>query len=261
VKYVAIARTRLMGALMYDRDVLIRSVFMLVALVVFVQLWTTTYAATGQSVVQGFSLRDLVWYLVITEVIALSTPRITQLIDTEVRSGDIAYALSRPYSYPLYQVASYWGETLLRIPINALIGAVVAGAAVGPPPATPASLLACLVLGVGAISMKAIIEVLIGLSAFWVEDTQPAEWIYNKFLLTIGGLFLPLELFPDWLAKLARALPFASISYTPARAFVSLDWSVVAPLALGQLVWLVLGWLALSVAFARATRRLTTHGG
>ena len=55
----------------------------------------------------GFSLRDIIWYLVITEIVALSTPRIAQTIDSEVRSGDVAYALARPYSYPAYHLASF----------------------------------------------------------------------------------------------------------------------------------------------------------
>src|SRR5438270_9051324 len=121
MKYLAVGRLRLMGALMYDRDVLVRSAFMVVALVVFVQLWTTTYTRTGLAQVQGFTLRDLVWYLVVTEVVALSTPRVAATIDTEVRSGDVAYALARPYSYPLYHLAAFWGETLLRLPINAVL--------------------------------------------------------------------------------------------------------------------------------------------
>jgi viologen exporter family transport system permease protein len=250
-----------MGALMYDRDVLVRSAFMVVALVVFVQLWTATYAATGSALVQGFRLPDLVWYLVITEVIALSTPRVAQTIDTEVRSGDVAYTLARPFSYPLYHLAAYWGETLLRMPLNAVLGATVAFVAVGPPPVTPLGLLACLVLVVGAVTLKAMFEVMIGLTAFWVEDTQPAEWIFNKFLITIGGLFLPLDLFPDWLAAISRVLPFASITYAPARAFVGADWSGVMPIAAIQVAWLVVGWYALAMIFARATHRVVAHGG
>ena len=261
MKYLAVARLRLMGALMYDRDVLVRSIFMVVALVVFVQLWTTTFAATGNTLVQGFSLKDLVWYLVITEVVALSTPRVAQTIDTEVRSGDVAYALARPYSYPLYHLSAYWGETLLRLPLNALLGGAVAFLAVGPPPITPLNVLATLVFGVAAITLKAMFEVMIGLTAFWVEDTQPAEWIYNKFLITIGGLFLPLELFPDWLAAISRVLPFASITYAPARAFVASDWQTLVPVAAIQLVWLTLGWLTLTFIFSRATRQLVAHGG
>jgi viologen exporter family transport system permease protein len=261
MKYLAVARLRLMGALMYDRDVLVRSGFMVVALVVFVQLWTTTYTATGTIQVQGFSLKDLVWYLVITEVVALSTPRVAQTIDIEVRSGDVAYALARPYSYPLYHLAAFWGETILRLPINALLGSIVALLAVGPPPTTLTGVMMTVVLGVGAITLKGMLEVLIGLTAFWVEDTQPAEWIYGKFLITVGGLFLPLELFPAWLAAISRALPFASITYAPARAFVSNDVASLAPIAAVQVAWLALGWFGVMLIFGRATHRLVAHGG
>jgi ABC-2 type transport system permease protein len=261
MKYLAIANTRLMGSLMYERDMFVRSIFMLVVLVTFVQLWTTTYAATHETSIDGFTLHDLVWYLVITEVVALSTPRIAQTIDADVRSGDIAYALARPYSYPLYHLAAFWGETLVRVPINALVGFGVALVAVGLPPTSPSAVLATLLLGAGAITLKGTIEILVGLSAFWVEDTQPAEWIYNKFVLTLGGLFLPLDLFPDWLANIARALPFASMAYAPARVFVGFDWGVFGPLLLIQLIWLGVGWLGVVVIFGRASRRLVAHGG
>ena len=197
---------------------------MVVIMVTFVQLWSTTFAATGQSVIDGFSVSDLVWYLVITEVVALSPPRIAQTVDTQVRTGDIAYALARPYSLPLYHVAWYWGDTLVRMPVNALVGGAVAFLAVGPPPTSVGAIFATLVLWIGGITLKALIEMLIGLSAFWVEDTAPIEWIYAKLLYTIGGLLLPLDLFPGWLAAISRSLPFAAIMYAPARAFVDFSW-------------------------------------
>ena len=96
------------------------------------------------------------------------------------------------------------------VPINALVGSSVALIAVGLPPITPLSGLAALLLTAGAITLKGSLEILVGLTAFWVEDTQPAEWIYSKLVITVGGLFLPLDLFPDWLATIARALPFAA---------------------------------------------------
>ena len=104
-------------------------------------------------------------------------------------------------------------------------------------------------------------EIMIGLTAFWVEDTQPAEWLYGKVLLTIGGIFLPLDLFPDWLATIARGLPFASVAYAPARAFVGLSWPVFLPLLATQLTWLAVGSLAVLAVFSRATHRLVAHGG
>jgi ABC-2 type transport system permease protein len=261
VKYLAIARTQLLATLMYDRDHLVRSVFMVVILVTFVQLWTTTFAVTNQSVISGFSVSQLVWYLVITEVVALSGPRIAQSIDNQVRAGDVAYALARPYWYPLYHLAWSWGDTLLRVPVNLLVGSLVALIAVGPPDTSALAALATLLLWIGAITLKVSIEILIGLSAFWVEDTAPFEWIYAKILFTLGGLLLPLELFPDWLAAIARSLPFAAIMYAPARAFVGFSWDVVGQMVLAQLTWIALTWLLLVIVFSRATRRLVAHGG
>lgn len=261
MKYVAIARTQLLATLMYDRDLFVRSVFMVVILVTFVQLWSTTFAVSGQTVISGFDVRALVWYLVITEVVALSPPRIAQSIDNQVRAGDVAYALARPYWYPLYHLAWYWGDTLLRVPLNLLVGGAVAMIAVGPPETSPPALFATLVLWIGAISLKASIEILIGLSAFWVEDTAPFEWIYAKVLYTIGGLLLPLDLFPDWLAAIARSLPFSAIMYAPARVFVGFAWDSFGVLVLSQLTWIVVTWIVVVLVFGRATRRLVAHGG
>jgi ABC-2 type transport system permease protein len=147
------------------------------------------------------------------------------------------------------------------LPINALLGGVVAFVAVGPPPITLLNVVATIVFGAAAITLKAMFEIMIGLTAFWVEDTQPAEWIYNKFLITIGGLFLPLDLFPDWLATTSRVLPFASITYAPARAFVATDWQALVSVAVLQFLWLACGWTILAVVFGRAVRRAVAHGG
>ena len=53
MKYLAIARTTSLAGLMYDRDVFFRSAFVVVALVVFVQLWTTTFAVAGGPTYDG----------------------------------------------------------------------------------------------------------------------------------------------------------------------------------------------------------------
>jgi hypothetical protein len=65
------------------------------------------------------------------------------------------------------------------VPVNVVQGSAVALIAVGPPPTNPLALLATLVLGAGAITLRGMLKTLIGLTAFWVEDTQPAEWIYG----------------------------------------------------------------------------------
>ncbi len=261
MKYLAVARTTTLASLIYDRDLLLRSLFMVVVMGIFVQLWTATYAATGQSSIAGFGVRDLIWYMVITEGLVLSVPRIVQTIDAEVRGGDVAYRLTRPYSYPLYHVAGFWGETVVRLPINLLVGGAVALLAVGPPAISLESALATVVTIAVAISLMGVLAVLIGLTAFWVEDTLPIDWIYNKFVFTLGGMFLPLDLFPDWLAAVSRVLPFASICYAPARLFVAFSWDAFGSLVLTQAAWLLLSAVVVQFVFSRAVRRVVAHGG
>jgi ABC-2 type transport system permease protein len=261
MKYFAVARTTTLASLIYDRDLLIRSLFMVVVMVIFIQLWIATYAATGQGSINGFGVREVIWYLVITETLVLSRPRIVQTIDAEVRGGDVAYRLTRPYSYPLYHLAGFLGDALVRLPINLLVGGAVAWLAVGPPQITPAAALAAALSAACSLTLMGLLDVLIGVSAFWVEDTLPVDWIYSKFVFTLGGMFLPLDLFPDWLAAISRVLPFASICYAPARLVVGFSGPLFAELLIAQLVWVVVIGVVVRLVFGRAVRRVVAHGG
>jgi ABC-2 type transport system permease protein len=61
----------------------------------------------------------------------------------------------------------------------------------------------------------------IALLAFWVEDTWAFDLIYRRLLMLLGGMMIPLDVFPEPLSSIARALPFSYIVYGPARLWVS----------------------------------------
>jgi ABC-2 type transport system permease protein len=261
VKYPAVALITLQSSLIYSRDVLLRALTMMIVLFVFIQLWTFTYGALDESRVAGFSLRDMIWYLVITETVALSAPRVSLKIDEEVKSGALAYVLAKPYNYVLYHLAGYWGEGLLRIPANFAVGSVLALIAVGAPDTSVPGVMAMAIALAVSITFNFFAEASIGLSAFWVEDSQPFFWIYQKFVFTLGGLFLPLEFLPKLLGDVARVLPLAAVAYTPGKLFVGFTWEEFAVRAALQLFWLgaVAGlcWFI----YARAERKVNVHGG
>ena len=138
-KYSAVLTATALSSLMYPRDMLVPAAFMALVLFVFVQLWTVTYEQTGGGPIAGLTRGDLIWYLVFTETVVLSAPRIAQRIDEEVKSGGLALALLRPYNYVLYHLARYWGEAVLRLPLNFSVGATIALVASGLPAVTPMS--------------------------------------------------------------------------------------------------------------------------
>jgi ABC-2 type transport system permease protein len=260
-KYAAVCRITLLSSLVYGRDVALRASWMVLALFVFVQLWTFTFENQPGGVIEGFTLGDMIWYLVMTETVALSAPRVSMKIDEEVKSGELAYVLAKPYNYVLYHLAGYWGEGALRLPVNFAVGSVIALATIGPPETSLVAVLAAAVAVVFAVTINFLVEASIGLTAFWFEDSQPFFWIYQKLVFTVGGLFLPLEFLPGLLRDIASVLPFATVTYTPARLLVAFEWQEAA-LRFGlQIVWLLVIAAGCWAIYSRAVRRVSVHGG
>lgn len=260
-KYLAVLRITVATQTAYLAEMVLRTLFMALILYVFVQLWSVTYEAMGRSTIAGFSVPQMVLYLMITESILLSRPRMAREIDQEVRAGDIAYQLIRPYDYVTFRLAAYLGERLPRLGICLAVGTLLVLVYVGPVPIGPAGLLAALVVLALGLLLDFGGTIAVGLCAFWVEDTQPLALLYDRAIMLLGGLLLPLELFPDWIGAPLAALPFQLLLYAPARLAVSGDLTPL-PGALAQLaVTLALALLGVRLIYSRAVRRLHANGG
>lgn len=259
-KYFHVARVSMRARTAYLADFLLGSVFYALILYVFVQLWSVIGGTSG-FVVEGFGPRELVWYLMASEAIMLGRARFEHETDEEVKTGAIAYSLNKPYHYVMFKLASYWGETALKMALYILIGSAVALAAVGPIRVSAthlAGVLACTVL---ALTLNFLIGMALSLSAFWVEDTAPFFWIYSKVLFVLGGLFAPMEVYPDALARVARATPFNYVLYAPARLFVQFDADFLLRTVAMQVMWAAVLALLVMALYGMGVKRLNVNGG
>ena len=259
--YASVLLTSARQQWVYRSELVARAVQMVLFMAVFMALWFTAYAASGQTQLEGYSLAEMVWYLAMTETVVLSSSRIFLEIGEAVRAGDLAYTLARPLSYPFFQVANSLGNSAPRLLLNLFTGAVVVTVGLQQVAGSWPGLVAFLFVAALALLLDALIAVLIGLTAFWIEEVSPVYWIYSKLLFTVGGLFLPLELFPEQLQRVVRWLPFQYITYAPARTFVKFDVGFVAETVAGQVTYIALFAALVLLVWARAQRRLVVHGG
>ena len=260
-RYSFVLRTAARQQWVYRAELAMRAVQMVLFMGIFVALWSTAFGVSGRAELAGYSLAEVVWYLAMTETIALSTSRVFIEIGEAVKAGGVAYQLARPLSYPLYQVANSLGNSTPRFALNLLTATAVAGLGTGQWPGSLRGILAFVVMAALALLLDSLIAVLIGLLAFWIEEVTPAFWIYQKLLFTVGGLFLPLEMFPQWLRRLTRWLPFQFITYAPARAFVDFEPGFVLRAAAGQVAYVAALSALVALVWGRARRRLVIHGG
>ncbi|MEJ2558040.1 MAG: ABC transporter permease, partial [Anaerolineae bacterium] len=82
----------------YRAELAARAIQMILFMIVFMALWSTAFAVSGQAQLKGYTLTQMVWYLAMTETVALSTSRVFQEISEAVKAGDLAYTLARPLS-------------------------------------------------------------------------------------------------------------------------------------------------------------------
>lgn len=259
--YAAVARLTVRQQTAYRGEMMARALSMGMFMLVFIALWSTVFAARGGASLAGYSRPQVLWYLVMTETIVLATSRIFLEISESVKAGDIAYTLVRPLHYAPWQVAHSLGRSAPTFITNLLAGSVVVFAFTGTVAGSLGGLLGFVVLGATALLLDAMIAVIIGLSAFWLEDVSPVFWIYQKLLFTIGGMLLPLEFLPDWLQRIATWLPFWLIVYAPARSFVDFGWASVARAAAGQAACLLATALIMTIVWRAARHRMVVQGG
>lgn len=260
-KYVWVAATSARSNIYYFGEALSRVVFLAVIMYIFLRLWQVTYSEMGATSLGGLTLPQMLWYLAVTEAIMLSVPRTAPQVDQDVRTGAVAMHLIRPLSYPLYQLSLCLGERIVRFALNFLVGV----------------LLCLLFVGGSAISLKGVLMLLlalplafvldflgnflVGLCAFWIEDTAGIALIYSRLTMILGGMLIPLELFPGFVQPLLRALPFASVIYGPARVFVAPSSIELLRVLSLQISGVVVFSLLVAFVYSRAMKRVQAHGG
>ena len=256
-KYAAYARVAIARAGRERGELYGRVVFFAVILGVFSSLWR---AAAEAGLPTASDPRALVWYLAVTEWIVLSTPQVHLDIQEAIRAGDVIYRLGRPVSYVAAELAATFGALAVRLPLLGLTAFVCAFAFTGWIP--PARAFAIVVpFGLAAAALLAALHVWIGLLAFWLHDVSPVYWVCQKLMFVLGGLMLPLEVYPAVIQRIAALTPFPAVLAGPASVMLAGGGATPAALARDLAIWGGLTAVALGWTFRRAATNLTVNGG
>jgi ABC-2 type transport system permease protein len=256
-KYAAFSRISATQARRQPNELYGRMAFFVVILGVFSSLWRAV-AEAGMPV--AADPKSLVWYLAATEWILLSAPPIHIEIQEAVRRGDVVYRLGHPVSYVVAEFANGLGLLAVRSPFLGLTAFLCAFAFTGwTPPAT--ALLVVVPFGLAASAVITALYLGIGLLAFWLQDVAPVYWVWQKLMFVLGGLMLPLELYPVLVQRAASFTPFPSLLAAPA-SFVMGTHLVTPGALIGRLAgWSLVTAVGVSWIFRRAVSRLTINGG
>jgi ABC-2 type transport system permease protein len=224
-------------------------------------LWKNIYGQKGNTVA-GISINQMIWYLVVTELITLSRTEIHLQVNEDVKTGNIAYLLNKPYNYVLYCFSYFIGEIGMKLLTNGIIGLIIGFIYVGALENFSIANLPFILLSIiTGCFIHFFIYITLALTSFWFEENTAFFWIYSKLIFTLGGMLMPLELFPKWLQSLSHYLPFAYVTYVPARLAVDFSFLNFYKQFSIQLVYLLFFFLLAMGLYRKGAKNLNVNGG
>ena len=153
-------------------------------------------------------------------MVILSKSDVFHSMNEEIKSGNIAYKLNKPYSFVLYQLSEGMGQISVRLimnlPVGLLLGYLYVGKLEGFDPVALPVVIISTILG---ILLNFFMDAFIGMTSFWTEDNSAFYWIVQKLSFMLG--LFPLEFLPAVIREIALYLPFSYIAYAPARLLTS----------------------------------------
>jgi ABC-2 type transport system permease protein len=238
----------------------------------FFRLFLLTAFYGASQVKQPMELPDLYSYIWFGQVLFGVMP-ITGMIGgdaEEIRTGAVAYRLTRPVSLYGFYFARVVGQKVTALCSRSLIQVILLFAllpvlglsryGMGAPNWGYFPLL--LLSMVLTVFLSSAINAFVSMTGFWTISTRGSAGLAYAVICLFSGLLVPLAFFPPALRAAADILPFRGVYDTPARLYSGTMGLAQAVGGLGhQALWLVI-LLALGVLLSRrGAAKLEVAGG
>ena len=261
-KYLYIYKASLIESLTYIPDILFNFISFIVMIFIYLNLWEYMYSG-DEMLINGYNIEQMIWYVLITETLWFGTRNkyLTTQVSQDIKTGNIAYNINKPYNYVFYIIGKHLGEITIKFIVFLIIGTVVGLLFVGKiPNFNFLNLPLIIVTAILGMLINSIIRITISIISFWIEDSTPFHWVYDKLILVLGTLF-PIEMFPKFLQPIIQCTPIFVVSYGPAKLFIDFSMKKFIQIILGQIIYLVIIFAIVLILYERGAKKLNVNGG
>jgi ABC-2 type transport system permease protein len=225
-------------------------------------LFATVRAAGGE--LNGYDIGSISAYIWISQGL-LGSVNLNGRTDIaeRIKDGSIVVDFLRPLDVQAASITTEVGQALFALLPRGLpsvaIGALVVGMDL--PSSVPGYALGALSL-VLALVVSSTTVYLIAAAGFWLVETRGLQVLYMVVSGFLAGLFVPIDLFPDWLRILAEVTPFPSMMMYPVDVISGRSEGLDALGLVGlQVFWVAVTALVGHLMTRAGRQRLEVQGG
>ena len=206
----------------------------------------------------GYTRPELIWYIIMSEFITYSISSSYKKVAEKVKDGTIANLLIKPMHYPIYFFAEE-SANLIKIVIN-LIGLFILGFGLGGRiEITAIQLLLILISVAFSLFLGSIMQLILGLIAFSMEEVRSLWLILQKLQFLL--VFVPLEFYDKPIQNILLMLPTSYITYVPAKILVKYEAGSVAALMGMQIFWMMALTVITTILYKKGVKKINANGG
>lgn len=212
--------------------------------------------------VGGYTASDFaIYFLSIYLVRQLTAIWVMRRLDSDIRRGELSMLLLRPVS-PLYSyISDHTGEMMIRGPIISLVflsGILLTGNFYRLD-------IINLLTFIPALAFAWIIifhlYYCLGLLAFWINNSMAFDPLLWALYTILGGVLIPLDLYPENISFWLKLLPFASALDFPVQIILGkLETFLLLVGFCVQLLWIILLTLLRKFLWNAGLRRYSASG-
>ncbi len=261
-KYLYIFKSEVMTNMQYIFNLLVGFISYFILIFIFLNLWKYIYSDSNE-LINGYNMNQMIWYVIITEILwmSLGGRKLCRKICEDVRGGNIAYNINKPYSYIGYILSSHLGSVVVKGSIFTILGMLLGLIFLGKfPHLTLFSIIIVLITSLLATIINTLFVIFIGLFSFIIEDANPFWWLYSKVILVFGTLF-PIEYFPGIIKTILSYSPIYAVSYGPAKLFVDFSIPNMVNVIIVQIIYLIIIYVLCLLIYRKGVRKLNVNGG
>ena len=217
-----------------------------------------------QTSVNGLSIQGAITYAGMTQAIIgfLSFFHWYELMNT-INDGKVGTDLLKPMNYFMYWLGIDTGRALGSFLIRSLpLFSIFAFFYDVLLPQTILQWGAFLVSMIFGLLISFGWRFMVNLAAFWTPNALGVGRFAFGLSWIFSGFFMPLALFPDWLAEFSRVTPFGASLYIPIQVFLgNVQGMALLQSLLIQLFWIITLVILDHIILALGLRKLVIQGG
>ncbi len=233
----------------------------IISMAILVYFWRAIY--NDASTISGLGLNQTLTYILLAFIfMPLTSIDVVWEIGSNLREGTIIHHLLRPINFQGMNYAQSLGivvmHLLLQLPM-AVVAVLLFGLRF---PTDITTWLAFIVSALLGFTVMFFFNWFLACFTFYTTEIWGLGVLIEGMSFFLSGALVPLVMMPEWIRTIVLSIPFAQALAVPVSLLAGITPVAEAPRVwFVQILWILGMWLASSLFFRVAVRKITVQGG